>query len=48
MRVTRFCISEEEAHEEGFEEREQITEDMLVNVEKKVLTMNLEMPGSTN
>ena len=47
MRTTRFCISEEEAHEEGFEEREQVTEDMLVNAEKNVLTMNIEMPGGT-
>lgn len=47
MRTTRFCISEEQAHEEGFEEREQVTEDMLVNEQKNVLTMNLEMPGGT-
>ena len=47
MRTTRFCITEEEAHEEGFEERVQVTEDMLVNEQKNVLTLNLEMPGGT-
>lgn len=47
MRVTRFCISEEEAHEKGFEEREKVTADMLVNAEKNVLTFDVEMPGGT-
>ena len=47
MRTTRVCITEEEAHEEGFEERAQITEDMMKNEEGNILSMNFEFPGAT-
>ena len=44
MRVTRFCISEEEAHEEGFEERMEYT---LDNVSPESHVSKLDMDLST-
>ena len=44
MRVTRFCISEEQAHEEGFEERMEYT---LDNVSPESHVSKLDMDFST-
>lgn len=47
-RTVVVCVSEERAEAEGFVERKQFTAGMLVNEEKNVLDMDIEIPGGTS
>lgn len=47
-RTVIVCSSEEQAEAEGFVERKQFTAGMIVNEEKNVLDMDIEIPGGTS
>lgn len=47
-RTVIVCVSEERAEAEGLVERKQFTAGMLVNEEKNVLNMDIEIPGGTS